>query len=270
MKRVILADVGLEISRLSFGTASLHHLITSRERQALLKSALDCGISHFDTSPYYGFGLAERELGTLLGLSGHDITVATKVGIYSPNAARYSIPVWLIKAAGKIVPSISRREVDWSVARADSSLNESLKRLRRDYVDILFLHEPRTDTFKCDEFLNWQARIHKAGKVRHFGFAGPMELFAELLVSAGPWANVLQVKDSLENTEADLVIRGGRRVQLTYGYFSSALQNGQIFFPEDILTAALVRNKQGSIIVSTRKLDRLKALAAVTERAGIR
>lgn len=262
----MLADAGLGVSRLSFGTASLHHLLTSRARHQLLAAALDSGITHFDTSPYYGFGLAERQLGFLLGRGSQAITIATKVGIYPPRAAKYPVPVWLIKAAGKMAPSLTRPEVDFSVAHAESSLNESLKRLRRDYVDILFLHEPRKEMLSCDEFLTLQERLLREGKVRHFGLAGPAELFHEMLDSARPLAGILQVKDSLENHEADLVTQSGRRLQITYGYFSSSAQRGSSFSPERVLLGALARNSRGTVLVSTRKLNRLKTLVEIAER----
>jgi exodeoxyribonuclease-3 len=84
MKQVILPNSNLQVSRLSFGTASLHHLITSRARQQLLYSVLNSGISHFDTSPYYGFGLADHDT------QGRTITVEFDtfflVNTYVPNS----------------------------------------------------------------------------------------------------------------------------------------------------------------------------------------
>src|SRR2546429_2511028 len=47
---IVLAGTTLSVSRLGLGTASLHHLLWSSERMQLLKTALDCGISHFDTA----------------------------------------------------------------------------------------------------------------------------------------------------------------------------------------------------------------------------
>jgi len=55
----MLPGTGLSVSRLSFGTATLHHHPTTAKRQAFLAAALDHGFTHFDTSPYYGFGMSE-------------------------------------------------------------------------------------------------------------------------------------------------------------------------------------------------------------------
>jgi len=85
MKYTLLPGTDITISRLSFGTASLHHLGSSRKRQALLCAAVEHGFSHIDTAPYYGFGLAEIEVGRFLEKHSNHLTVATKVGLYPPG-----------------------------------------------------------------------------------------------------------------------------------------------------------------------------------------
>src|SRR5436853_7833547 len=69
----------LSVSRLGLGTASLHHLLWSSERMQLLKTALDCGISHFDTARMYGEGLAEREVGRFLTGGRQRVTIGTEL-----------------------------------------------------------------------------------------------------------------------------------------------------------------------------------------------
>ena len=93
MRRVTLQGTDINVSRLSFGTASLHHLPTSRRRQDLLAAAFDHGFTHFDAAPYYGFGIAERELGQFLKARRGRVTITTKVGLYPPGGftAKYSL-----------------------------------------------------------------------------------------------------------------------------------------------------------------------------------
>ena len=82
MDQIILPGTGLQVSRLGFGTASLHHTLRSADRQKLLKSALEAGFTHFDTARMYGEGMAERELGKLLSAEmRQQVTIATKFGI---------------------------------------------------------------------------------------------------------------------------------------------------------------------------------------------
>lgn len=143
MKRVILPGTDLSISRLSFGTASLHYLLTTAKRQSLLAAAIDYDFRHFDTAPSYGFGISEWELGKFLRTCPTKVTVASKVGLYPPTGRTQStISVWLRKGLGKLLPVLSAELMDWSLARAEKSLTQTLRTLGRDCLDILFLHEP--------------------------------------------------------------------------------------------------------------------------------
>lgn len=81
MRGVSLADGRLPSSRLGFGTSSLHHLKTQRERAALLAHCYERGIRHFDSAPLYGHEMAERELGRFIRGRRPDLVVATKFGI---------------------------------------------------------------------------------------------------------------------------------------------------------------------------------------------
>jgi aryl-alcohol dehydrogenase-like predicted oxidoreductase len=195
VKRGALPGTEIVVSRLSFGTASLHHLPTPGRRQALLAEAAALGFSHFDASPYYGFGVAEHELGVFLRGRGDALTVASKVGLYPPGGRKAcALFAWSRKAAGRWIPALSRVVVDWSVTAAEKSLARSLRALGRDRVDVLFLHEPAPGLLDAEEFLFWLAQQRRAGKIRHWGLAGPLNLFSA-------WTNhslaeILQVRDS--------------------------------------------------------------------------
>jgi aryl-alcohol dehydrogenase-like predicted oxidoreductase len=190
----VLPGTELLVSRLSFGTASLHHLPTRGRRQALLAEAAALGFSHFDASPYYGFGVAEHELGVFLRGRGDAITVASKVGLYPPGQRRASaLLAWSRKAAGRWIPSLSRVVVDWSLRTAERSLESSLRTLGRDCVDLLLLHEPAPGLLDTEEFLLWLTRQRRAGKIQHWGLAGPLRLFAAW--ANHPLAEVLRVPD---------------------------------------------------------------------------
>jgi aryl-alcohol dehydrogenase-like predicted oxidoreductase len=143
MRRVRLQGTDINVSRLSFGTASLHHLPTTRRRQDLLAATLDHGFTHFDTAPYYGFGIGEQELGRFLRDRRRLVTVTTKVGLYPPGGLHPNTgPVWTRKLAGKVLPPFSRALVDWSIAAASKSLDRSLRRVGTDQIDLLLLHNP--------------------------------------------------------------------------------------------------------------------------------
>ncbi|RFB73790.1 MULTISPECIES: aldo/keto reductase [unclassified Herbaspirillum] len=263
MQTIRIPDTSLDVSRLSFGTASLHHLFKGPQRQALLTAALDAGFTHFDTSPYYGFGLAEKSLGELPTAELQRITIASKVGLYGPNGAGPSVPeILLRKVAGKALPALNKPVVDWSIARAQKSLDDSLRRLRRGWLDVLFLHEPVQALIATEEWQRWLESLVQAGKIRHFGIAGEAPMIAAMLQAAPSLAQIVQVRDSLDKRQADVLAQHQRALQFTYGYMAGGAQPGSD--GAAVLRQALQRNPGGSILVSTRRVERVAELA----RAG--
>ena len=267
MRRVALSGTEINVSRLSFGTASLHHLPTSRRRQDLLAAAFDHGLTHFDTAPYYGFGIAEQELGRIPKGRRDRLTIATKVGLYPPGALHpNTASVWIRKGAGKVLPAFSRPVVDWSIAAAARSLDSSLRRLRTDQIDLLLLHEPVSTAVQSEVFLDWLKQEQSKGRIRAWGLAGQADCMENWLSIDHPLGMVLQVRDSLDRREADHVSYHGRDLQITYGYLSVSSPLSGSLAATAILERAMRRNTTGSILVSTRQMARLSELAAVAER----
>ena len=77
---------------------------------------------------------------------------------------------------------------------------------------------------------------------------------------------VLQVRDSLDRRDADLLVSHGRDLQISYGYLSSRRTSPELLSVTGTLQSALRRNAKGSIIVSTRRVARIVDLAAVAEK----
>lgn len=266
MKFSVIEDTNVRVSRISFGTASMHHLFSKAKRRHLLETAAASGITHFDTSPYYGYGLAEFDLGTFLHGRRDAFTVTTKVGLYPHGSAvQGAFGVWARKAAGKLIPRLTVPEVDWHVQRAAASLDASLKRLKTDYVDFLFLHEPDIRLLNADELLSWVEVEQSKGKVRYWGLAGLPTVLEPWLDIRHPLAQVLQTRDDLATRSADFVVECGRQLQFTYGYLSSHSTTGSVESAADLLRKALARNTNGSILVSTRRAERVKQLAELSQ-----
>ena len=259
MQATLVENTDVSVSRLSFGTGSIHHVFSALQRQRLLETAALAGISHFDTAPYYGYGLAEVDLGAFLHGHRNAFTITTKVGLYPyGGATQGALGVWARKAAGKFYPRLSAPEVDWRVKRAANSLNDSLKRLKTDYVDFMFLHEPDINVINTDEFLRWLETERAAGKVRYWGLAGEPGRIKPWLSTKHPLATVLQTRDDLMTQSANFILESGRQFQFTYGYLSSINTDESA---TDIMRNALLRNTQGSILVSTRHPERITELA---------
>lgn len=265
MRIMPLAGTTLFVSRFAFGTASLHHVGPKKVQVDHLLAAYDAGFTHFDTAPLYGFGSSERILGAAFGGGNfREVTIASKVGLYPPGGTEQSRLAMLArKVVGKGIPKISRALVDFQVESARASLDATLLRLKRDHVDLLFLHEPDYQLAATDEWLRW-LEDEALERVVSFGVAGPALKVKPFIAVGSPLARVVQIQDSYEKREADILANYGRVMQLTYGYLSSASKERS---PEDILVRALARNKTGSVLVSTRNRNRLTRFSAISDAA---
>lgn len=115
-----LGRTNLRVSALGFGCGNVGGLMirgTRAERERAVARALDLGVNFFDTAPLYGDGVSEEHLGEALQAVKARCLVATKVRVG---------PAGLDDPAGAVT----------------RSLETSLRRLRRDRVDLLQLHDP--------------------------------------------------------------------------------------------------------------------------------
>jgi len=266
MRQIPLRGCGLRLSRFVFGCASLFNAGGRLSRAKLLEAAAEAGFSHFDVAPSYGFGMAERDLAPLLKAKP-DLTVTTKVGLFAPGGEDGSAAaIFLRKAAGKLVPALSKAQVDFSLARAKASLAGSLRRLGRDRIDVFLLHAPRLDLLRAEEWLSWLERLTAQGRIRAFGIAATRSEDALAFVARAPHlCAVVQHPDSLDRREADALIARGRAPQLTFGYIAAARKRQPRLAIADALEQALGRNPDGAVVVSTRRRERLRDFAQAAE-----
>ncbi|MEM6415423.1 MAG: aldo/keto reductase [Pseudomonadota bacterium] len=124
-------------------------LFTRGEVKRLIATARDQGIGVFDTGPTYGAGEAEKRLGQAVG-NDASIIVMTK--------------------AGTLVAGPIKRDRDFSPAAIVKSVESSLIRLKRDRIDVLWLHGPVRRELTDDLFSAIQA-MQDAGKIGSVGLA---------------------------------------------------------------------------------------------------
>ena len=126
----------------------------------LLRRAFDLGVTFFDTADTYASGDAETILREALGGKRDDIVIGTKFGydIYN-NPDR---------------PGQQERPHDWSPAYMRRALEESLKRLGTDHIDLYKLHNPRLPAIQREDLWEELAKAKDEGLIRAFGTAlGP-------------------------------------------------------------------------------------------------
>nr|WP_203417238.1 aldo/keto reductase [Jiangella ureilytica] len=134
--------MGLSLSRLGFGAAPIAGLYTPVDDDtaaATVDAAWDAGVRSFDTAPHYGLGRSETRLGRALrGRPRDEYAVSTKAGrVLVPAAGGGSD-----EADGFAVSATHRRVWDYSRDGIRRSLDDSLRRLGLDRVDLLYLHDP--------------------------------------------------------------------------------------------------------------------------------
>lgn len=139
MKRARLAN-NLDVTAIGLGSAPLGGLfsaVSEADAEATIAQAWSLGVRFFDTAPLYGFGLAERRLGSFLRQQKRDtFAISTKVGRLlrpDPNSAEDD--------HYKGAPAL-RPQFDFSYDGVMRSVEESLERLGLDRVDVLLVHDP--------------------------------------------------------------------------------------------------------------------------------
>lgn len=148
---------------LGFGTAPLGNMfrdIPETEALATVDAAWDAGVRYFDTAPFYGAGLSEIRLGNALQkYKRDDYVLSTKVGRVIldelDNSARD-----LGEKSGVFEHGLRNKIVnDYSADATERSIEDSLKRLKTDRLDIVWIHDIAQD-FYGDQWLQYfeQAR----------------------------------------------------------------------------------------------------------------
>ncbi len=156
-----LRDCG-PISRVGLGTwATFGDGVDEATARSVVSAALDAGINHIDTAPSYAGGTAEEWLGRFLA-GRSDAVLSTKA--YFDTAGK---PVGLGRAA------------------LFQSVEGSLKRLRRERIDLLYCHRADPDT-PLTETLAALAELRRQGKIRAWGISRwPAELVLQAAAVAG-------------------------------------------------------------------------------------
>ncbi len=129
---------------------------------ALLQAAVDLGVDHFDTAEMYGLGANERQLGAAFHDRRDKVFIATKFGPRIDMVTQ------------------KRLGVDGSAANAKRALEDSLRFLRTDHVDLWYLHR-RDFSRPIEETVGAMAEFVKQGKVKAIGLS---EVTAETLRAA--------------------------------------------------------------------------------------
>ncbi|GFO68515.1 aldo/keto reductase [Geomonas limicola] len=153
-----LGDTGLQVSEIGFGAwgiggttgdARAYGPTDDAVSARALKKAFDLGVTFYDTAALYGYGHSEELIGETLAPVRDRIVISTKVGY--------------LDFSGK---------QDFSPAHIRRSLEQSLRRLKTDYVDLFQLHDPAIELLTPDgEVLSTLRQLEQEGKIRVAGIS---------------------------------------------------------------------------------------------------
>lgn len=148
-----LGKTGMEISIIGYGVSPLGNVFGETDETEGIRAvhyAIDHGINYFDVAPMYGVTLAETRLGKALKGKRDKIFLATK-------CCRYDID-----------------EFDFSAKRVLESIDESLRRLHTDYVDVYQVHDVEFGDKEqvINEAIPAARKVQESGKARFVGITG--------------------------------------------------------------------------------------------------
>lgn len=189
-----VANGGAPMTELGFGCSALLGRASRRESLLALNTAFDAGITFYDTARSYGYGASEGLLGNFLQAGGssrrEQVVVATKFGILPVARNWKQLVKPVARAAVRLVPSLreaAHRHAanqfntnQFTLAALHSSFETSLRQLKTEYVDMLFLHDPPASVLQQDELFQALQKLVDEGKVRKIGVAGSQEVASEV------------------------------------------------------------------------------------------
>src|SRR5438105_5680449 len=145
-----LGRTGWDISEISFGAWAIGGewgKVSEQDALATLHEAVDCGVNFIDTADVYGDGRSERLIAQFRKDRKEKIIVATKAGRRLPQQS---------------VEGYSRQNLS-------SWINDSLRNLATDTIDLVQLHCPPTDLYYHPEVFSILDDLVTAGKIRYYG-----------------------------------------------------------------------------------------------------
>src|ERR1700692_1410898 len=210
---VDIPEAQLKVSRVALGTWAMGGWMwggtDTRESIATIHAALTQGINLIDTAPVYGFGVSEEIVGAALDGVRSQAVIATKTGLEWRD--------------GKVYRNATR-------ARIMQEVDDSLRRLRTDYIDIYQVHWP-DPLVPIEETAEAMRSLYEQGKIRAIGVSNFSVAQMERFRKVAP-LHVLQPPYNLfeRDIEAEILpyCSANQIVTLGYGALCRGLLSGRM------------------------------------------
>ncbi|MBL4886198.1 MAG: aldo/keto reductase [Planctomycetaceae bacterium] len=187
MKKTPLGKTGLNVSPIGFGSFKIgrnqktkyptaYDRPSDQESTRLLNAVLDLGINLIDTAPAYG--LSEERIGAAISHRRDEFVLATKTGeCFEDGESVY----------------------DYSGPATRTSIERSLRRLKTDVLDIVYIHSDGRDEWiqNQTDVVETLQQLKTEGLIRSIGFSGKDVAGVELALS---WADLVMAEYHIEDT----------------------------------------------------------------------
>lgn len=214
LETITIPGTKLSAARIALGTWAIGGWLWGGSDEAesirTIRTAVDRGINLIDTAPVYGFGRSEEIVGRALAEIGRDkVLVATKAGLDWRDGQPFR----------NASPARIRKEID-----------DSLRRLRTDVIDVYQVHWPDPNT-PVEETARTMADLHRAGKIRAAGVSNFSAAQMQAFRAAAP-LHTVQPPHNLFEREAEKHVlpycRDNAIATLAYGSLCRGLLSGRM------------------------------------------
>jgi D-threo-aldose 1-dehydrogenase len=205
------------LAPLGLGTAALGNLFQARSQDDafdVLGAAMNHGIDFIDTAPFYGHGLAEERIGQFLRQTDYTPHISTKVGrVLDPLRQGETLPDHGFVNPNRLVPRF-----DYSAAGFEASLKGSMRRLGRDYIDVVLVHD-------LGELTHGAAHQGHLQDALNGGFPRLAALKAARTIGAiGVGVNEIAIIETvLQHMDIDVILLAGRHTLLDQSALDSRI-----------------------------------------------
>ena len=246
----------LEVSVVGLGTNNFGGRIDETASRAVVDAALDAGITFLDTADIYGGTLSEEFLGRILESRRDRVVLATKFGMRVDSA----------------------RQGGATSAYVRGALEDSLRRLRTDHIDLYQLHTPDKAT-PISETLGTLDELVREGKVREIGCsnftAGQLrEAAAATRPGAANFVSVQNELSLLDRDDLDDGLPEAGRLGIAYiPYFplASGLLTGKYGRAKPLPPGTRIASwptERAARVLTEATFDRIDALTSFAEDSG--
>lgn len=253
-----LGDSGLTVSTVGLGCNNFGRRIEEEATTAVVRAAIDAGITLFDTADIYGQGASEELLGRALGPERENVVVATKFGMDMQGA---NGPDWGVRGSRRYV----RRAVE-----------ASLRRLGTDWIDLYQLHRPDGVT-PIGETLAALTELVQEGKVRYLGssnLAGWQVVDADWVARSEGFERFVSAQNEyslLERTVEEELVPACEHVGvgvLPYFPLASGLLTGKYRRGEEAPAGTRLQSRPG--VLERADWDVVEAIESYAAERGLR